>query len=239
MGCGHSLNPKTFLVSAIVLLILVQGGIAALDPPFVPLDGKSTVRALESLHKANKVWMSHHEQSLLESYLRPSDIMLEYGSGFSTLWYSQFVKKYYSIEHNQEWYEAISPEIYKLPNVQYMLSAVEKGHLGWQGGFSEGTPQQFETYIKAVDEVHNVKFDRVLIDGRSRAACAKYILKFLHKDSIIFIHDYHMRTYYHDTLDAYYTKVAIIFEGQSIVVARPKLNVLAALNASLPLEGFF
>lgn len=32
------------------------------------------------------------------------------------------------------------------------------------------------------------KFDKVLIDGRARAICAEYVLKFLHPKSVVFIH---------------------------------------------------
>lgn len=47
--------------------------------------------------------MSPNEIALIESYLEPTDVMMEWGSGRSTLWYSQFVKEYYSIEHDKGW----------------------------------------------------------------------------------------------------------------------------------------
>ena len=47
--------------------------------------------------------MSPQEISLIESFLEPRDVMLEWGSGYSTLWYSKFVRDYYSIEHDQKW----------------------------------------------------------------------------------------------------------------------------------------
>eukprot|EP00884_Botryococcus_braunii_P019139 jgi/Botrbrau1/5909/Bobra.0366s0085.2 len=182
-------------------------------------------------HKLNRVWMSVHEQMLIESFLDENNTMLEYGSGFSTLWFSQFVKSYYSIEHARDWYTRIKEKIHSLPNVQYKLAAVDPGYKGWQGGFSEGNYEQFEEYIKAVDAFGVPKFDRILIDGRARAFCAKYILKYLHKNSYVFIHDYIARTLYHENVDAYYTKVAIVMKGQTVVVARPKLEVLQAIEA--------
>ena len=39
------------------------------------------------------------------------------------------------------------------------------------------------------------KFDKVLIDGRSRTVCAYKILPYLHKDSIVFIDDFFRDSY--------------------------------------------
>lgn len=50
-------------------------------------------------------------------------------------------------------------------------------------------------------------FDKVLVDGRARASCAEYVLKFLHPDSLVFIHDYQERFFYHGVVERYYTKV--------------------------------
>lgn len=36
--------------------------------------------------------------------------------------------------------------------VHYLSSPVEKGHKGWGGGFDEGTYEQFEEYVKRVDD---------------------------------------------------------------------------------------
>lgn len=54
--------------------------------------------------------------------------MLEWGTGYSTLWYSQFVSKYYSIEHDATWYNTIHSNITQLPNVELTLAAVPVGH---------------------------------------------------------------------------------------------------------------
>ena len=47
--------------------------------------------------------MSLQEISIVETHLDPNDTMLEWGSGYSTLWFSQFVREYYSIEHDEGW----------------------------------------------------------------------------------------------------------------------------------------
>lgn len=148
--------------------------------------------------------------------------MLEWGSGYSTAWYSQFVRKFYSIEHHKEWYETAHAGLANLHNVEHKLSHVPDGHKGWPGGYEEGTEEQFKEYIKAASEFGVEKYDRVLIDGRARAACAKYILPYLKPDSIVFMHDYHDRPFYHGVVNDHYEIVADINVGQSLAVLRPK-----------------
>ena len=53
--------------------------------------------------------------------LTDETIMLEWGSGGSTLEFSSIVDKYYSIEHDKEWYKNISNKLksYPLNDVTY------------------------------------------------------------------------------------------------------------------------
>ena len=53
-------------------------------------------------------WMDIKEKQLILDCLNPDTIMLEWGSGGSTIEFSSVVKKYYSIEHNAEWYDNIN-----------------------------------------------------------------------------------------------------------------------------------
>jgi hypothetical protein len=69
------------------------------------------------------------------------------------------------------------------------------------------------------------RFDRILIDGRSRPECAIEVLPYLTPDSRVFIHDFFTTKYdrieYRALLDRQYEVVAKIEEGQSLVVLRP------------------
>ena len=164
------------------------------------------------------------EQIMIESHLLPSHSMLEWGSGFSTLWYSQFVKDYYSIEHHQEWYQNVQQLLkdHNASRIHYTLSHVPDGHKGWPGGYDEGNKEQFMEYIHAAASFRVRKFDRVLIDGRARAACIEYILPYLKPDSVVFVHDYQTREVYHEVVTSNYELIGSINSGQSIVAVRPK-----------------
>ena len=52
--------------------------------------------------------MTKDEIQFFKSYLDDSKLVLEYGSGGSTLEYSKLVKKYISIENEKRWYDSIN-----------------------------------------------------------------------------------------------------------------------------------
>ena len=57
------------------------------------------------------VGMTEEEALKAESYFKNKDMALEWGSGGSTLYFSQLVKKYISIEHDIKWYDNIKSKI--------------------------------------------------------------------------------------------------------------------------------
>lgn len=188
------------------------------------------MKTLRQKRTDSKVFMMSHEAAIIESYLTPEDHMLEWGAGASTSWFSQFVGNYYSIEHSREWFKKIEGQIGALSNVHAILSPVADGHKGWGGGAVEGTYEQFKDYVTAVDKFKVPIFSKVLIDGRARSSCAIYILKYLNADSVVFIHDYHWRNYYHQVVKDYYDIVAQTFDGQTLVVLRPKKVALKRVS---------
>lgn len=171
------------------------------------------------------VMMKREEREIIRAYLKPTDRMLEYGSGFSTLYFSRFVQSYYSIEHDRQWYQRVQQFIAETPLVarkvkKHVLVAVDPGHRGWPGGFAEGTREQFDEYIRAVHQLDGKKFDVVLIDGRARVECAKEILPYLHANSIVFVHDFTNRPRYFNISSAKYRIVLNTYNDQTLVAFR-------------------
>ncbi|CAF0930416.1 unnamed protein product [Adineta steineri] len=167
------------------------------------------------------VYMSAEERNIIRLYLNKSHTMLEYGSGYSTLYFSQFVNAYYSIEHNEQWYKTIKSLIDHSPIIssiikKYILIHINPGYKGWLGGYSEGNKIQFHGYIHAVHSLNVIKFDRVLIDGRARVDCAFEISSYLDKNSIIFVHDYSNRDHYFNISKKYYKIILQTYEGQTL-----------------------
>lgn len=159
-----------------------------------------------------KPWMSDSEIQIINKYLTPNTVMLEWGSGGSTCTFSKLVKEYYSIEHIEEWYNKVTKYLQDKPYRQ----KISYFHI--KPDFPRTIPTQykeFKSYIEFVD-ILNIKYDIVLIDGRARVDCAKYVTKYLNENATVFIHDYFARPQYH-ILEDIYTVVESEKSGQSIV----------------------
>ena len=166
--------------------------------------------------------MPDSQVSVIKSYLKPEHIMLEYGAGGSTIYFSQFVKKYISIEHDKQWVSNLknskllnnNTEIYYCPpNTQIKLPV-------WTG-----SEKDFYNYINYIDKIDNKKYDIVLIDGRARQFCAIKILNYIDENSIVFVHDFFERPRYHNILN-YYNIIDQNISNKSIslVVFKKKIN---------------
>lgn len=218
------------------------------------------------------VYMSNEEIDMVEKYLDKDFIMLEYGSGGSTLHFSRYVKEYYSIEHDFFWFNKIKSEITN-PNTTIYYQGIEKGFnmsdesvLGnlnyppnmdeynkycldnyqrntrellcfidnkWKSNhkhkakewnelkFSENYKvyKSYIEYPKLIDK----KFNVVLIDGRSRPECVRFIYDndLLSENGYVIIHDFWVRAYYYVVFEKFKI-VDSISKNASIVVLQKK-----------------
>ncbi len=177
------------------------------------------------------------EIELVKSYCNQDTIMLEYGCGGSTTIFPKFVKKYYSIEHNLDWFWKVQQEIYndKLDNAEIYLCDIPKGvptlreefwnkydeNIIYASKHLKTTLPSFDKcaypfdkyiwgeYVDFVDTIGVDKFDVVFIDGRARTDCAYKILDYIDKNSIVFIHDFWPREEYHKVFEWYDEVVSI------------------------------
>ncbi len=148
-----------------------------------------------------EAWMHDREKALITKHLTKDKVMLEWGSGGSTIEFSKQVKDYYSIEHNKEWYDKVKNELnnQQITNVNYNYIP-ETQQRPANSGQSEY--YQYKDYLDVVD-TFDTKFDVVLIDGRARRLCAKKIIPYLNPGAIIIIHDWVLRHVYHCVTDYY------------------------------------
>jgi hypothetical protein len=179
---------------------------------------------------ALRPFMSEAEVRLIRRYLRSRDVMLEWGCGGSTLEFPRYVARYCSIEHDSGWYDRVSAavEARGLANVTLLLVPP---NLPLDGSPNYARPSgdryaQFRDYIEAVDRFGDARFDRVLIDGRSRPECAARVRPRLASGAVVFIHDFFNPKYdrapYHAMVLRDYELIEAVRKGQTMAVLRPR-----------------
>jgi len=199
-----------------------------------------------------KAWMDQKEIDFVINYLKqtPEATMLEWGSGGSTIEFSNYVKYYHSIEHNLDWYVDVRKELVNknIENVGHYLSCHPKGRAEvyaeffdkWEQYLIEVSQEEnnniigltdyydvkdrfiWKNYIDFIDRFKSINFDFIFIDGRSRPNCAKKALKYINKDSVVFIHDYFKRPQYHVVEQDYEIIGGVEDTLQTIVALKPK-----------------
>lgn len=112
-------------------------------------------------------WLSFSFQKFLEGRVNSNLSILEYGSGNSTLWFSERVKNIISVEHDKSWYEFISNKLNSKPNIEYHFKDLEN--------------KEYEEFSNTLQN----SFDIILIDGRKRVACAHNSLRLLKSNGVI------------------------------------------------------
>ena len=103
-------------------------------------------------------------------YIKQLDLsdkhVFEYGSGYSTLFWSSRCKSLTSVEHDEHWYQQIR---HRLPeNVSYNLK------------------QNIQDYVKFINTIGE-KFDVIIIDGAHRLDCAAAALSNLKPTGFIIL----------------------------------------------------
>jgi len=117
-------------------------------------------------------WMNYPIVEFLKKRLNKEISMFEYGSGFSTMFYSKRVKEVISIEYDMKWYDSIKNRIKEYQNAKIHFKALNEGYENAVSEFSDGKP-----------------FDLILIDGRKRMECLYKSIPFLSKKGVIILDD--------------------------------------------------
>lgn len=196
-----------------------------------------------------EIMMSATQVECFLKYLNSSDIVFEWGSGGSTYNFCKYVKEYYSVEHDLNWYNNVKNilKIRNINNVNYnhvsnhhiiqdtlldkesanllKLSNNVKINNGIYYSQTRGG-DDWHCYVNYINSIStfNKKFNKVLVDGRARVFCAFKALDYLTEDGIVYIHDFKERTRYRTVLDYYDVIEECIDEGWpgSLIVLKKK-----------------
>ena len=116
-------------------------------------------------------WFVSGAVEFMESNIKATDHVFEWGSGGSTLWLAERVELVISVEHDEVWYEkmeAIVPDnvalLYVPPDNEIVDEYLSKS---WN---ADG--RSFRDYATTIDDFS--PFDWVLVDGRARVKCIEH-----------------------------------------------------------------
>lgn len=149
---------------------------------------------------SNKPWLPYLTTEFIKS-IKPQRVF-EWGSGESTLFFAQYVRHLVSIEHDQEWYNKIKPQLPAWVDYQYI--PYELGEIGpdksdpchYKSGSTQLGPVNFRNYASAIDEYEF--FDLILIDGMARASCISHAISHVQAGGYLVIDNTGDRPYYLD-----------------------------------------
>jgi hypothetical protein len=111
-------------------------------------------------------WFTYPSMLFLKGKIRPEMTVFEYGSGNSTLWWSNQVSSVTSCEHDREWLNSFKAEF--PPNIDSIHCELDYGG----------------EYCKTI-LAYKSSFDIIVIDGRDRVNCAINSIGALKEDGVI------------------------------------------------------
>jgi predicted O-methyltransferase YrrM len=120
-----------------------------------------------------KPMMSDKEIDIMTSLLNKDMDCLEWGSGYSTLYFGKMVKSWLAIEHDEKWFNKVKKMTDGLKNISVELRQSE-----------------FNNYLDITK-----KFDFILIDGINRRECFTKAFELLRPNGIVVLHDASRREY--------------------------------------------
>jgi hypothetical protein len=115
-------------------------------------------------------WVTYSFIDFIIERLKSDFIICEFGSGNSTLFYAEKVKKIYAVEDNYVWYQRIKE---KLPENAEIIYENSKGK---------------NEYALAPVKI-NSKFHIIIIDGTDRVNCIKASINCLNEFGVIILDD--------------------------------------------------
>ena len=130
-----------------------------------------------------KPWIHTNVIDILDKIINKNTYILEFGSGNSTIYFSNLTNNLTSIEHNKCWYNKIKPII---NNVKYILKEIE---------YISVPPIDKKFYnCNSLEELigHNIPdeyYDIIIIDGINRVNCAVGSINKLKKGGILILDD--------------------------------------------------
>jgi hypothetical protein len=149
-------------------------------------------------------WFSFDATDFLNTYLSnlpvSNPLVLEYGSGGSTLYFAKNNASVISIEHDSSWYNTLDKYISKYTNIDYINiqpemveNATQQADPSnpwlYQSADRKYINYKFIRYVSKIDDYPDSYFNIISIDGRARASCIMHSIKKVKVGGIIILDD--------------------------------------------------
>lgn len=127
-------------------------------------------------------WITFSAIDFLNKQLSKTDNVFEYGTGGSTIFFSQRVNTVVSVEHDPEWFQVVLTKLGKINQNNVNATCIQGEVLtvdnqpdnrDYQSCYSEITKTFFHDYVNSINKYPDNYFDLVVIDGRARPSCIK------------------------------------------------------------------
>lgn len=113
-------------------------------------------------------WITYPALEFIKRRVQPNMTVFEYGSGGSTIWWSNHVGKVISVEHDRAWFAKVRTRLDS-------RSTISQIDLEYGGAYSKAVLQ------------YEATFDIVVVDGRDRVNCLKNCLRALKPSGVVLL----------------------------------------------------
>jgi predicted O-methyltransferase YrrM len=125
-------------------------------------------------------WYTYPCIEWLAPRLQATDVVFEFGSGSSTLWYAQRVARVIAVEHDPAWFSRLASVAPTNVELELRQAAPDEvGKLGPESGVS--------AYVAVIECSPARFFDVVVVDGMERLTCVRSALPQLKDDGLLIL----------------------------------------------------
>jgi hypothetical protein len=124
-------------------------------------------------------WLTRTANEILDSYLKKTDVGLEFGSGRSTLWIAKRIAHLTSVEDNDAW----------AANVLKMLTQAGLANVDYRFFPIDSSDARASKYVKVADEFADTSLDFCLVDGTLREYCTLKVVDKIRPGGLLVIDD--------------------------------------------------
>lgn len=115
-------------------------------------------------------WVTYAFIDFITERLSNNMVVLEYGSGNSTLFYASYVRKVYAVEHDEAWFKEISGRVPENVSIEYVELTGDGRYTRFAATLSD-------------------RPDIIIVDGRERVNCIKEGTDFLAGKGVVVLDD--------------------------------------------------